>query len=134
MEQGLGRLGFAANALAWERPLLGPLYSWSAAIRNKRGCLKIPVMLRTLSFFLHERLSMGDSLQEPPSQFQSDDCDIEFFTDAKATEDEAWIGGFLQDKQGNILEWFSEKVERDWADWLFVKNDLKRIIASLRHW
>ena len=25
MEQGLGRLGFAANALTWERPFLGPL-------------------------------------------------------------------------------------------------------------
>ena len=73
MEQGLGRLGFAANALTWERPFLGPLYSWSAAIRNKMGRLKIPVMLRTLLFFLHERLSMGDSLQSPPSEFQSDD-------------------------------------------------------------
>ena len=27
MEQHLGRLGFAANALTWERPFLGPLYS-----------------------------------------------------------------------------------------------------------
>ena len=131
-EQGLGRLGFTANALTWERPFLGPLYSWSAAIRNKKGCLKIPVMLRTLLFFLHERLSEGDSLQGSPSQQQQNGgYDIEFFTDAKATEDEAWIGGFLQDKQGNILEWFTERVERSWADWLFVKNDLKRIIASL---
>ena len=30
-----------------------------------------------------------------------------------------------------ILERFSEKIERSWADWLFVKKDLKRIIASL---
>jgi hypothetical protein len=33
-EQGLGRLGFSALALLWEKPFLGPLYSWSAAIRN----------------------------------------------------------------------------------------------------
>ena len=131
MEQGLGRLGFAANALTWERPFLGPLYSWSAAIRNKRGALKIPVMLRTLLFFLHERLAAGDSLQDPPIQRHSGGHDIEFFTDAKATENEAWIGGFLQDRDGNIKEWFSEKIEREWATWLFVKNDLKRIIASL---
>ena len=39
MEQGLGGLGFAANALTWERPFLGPLYSWTAAIRGKRGVL-----------------------------------------------------------------------------------------------
>ena len=127
MEQGLGRLGFAANALTWERPFSGPLYSWSAAIRNKKGALKIPVMLRTLLFFLHERLAAGDSLQDPPIQQQSGEHDIEFFTDAKATENEAWIGGFLQDRDGNIKEWFSE----NWAEWLFVKNDWKRIIASL---
>ena len=131
MEQGLGRLGFAANALTWERPFLGPFYSWTAAIRGKRGILKIPVMLRTLLYFLHKRLSTGHSLQDPPEQEVADNFDVEFFTDAKATDDDAWIGGFLQSKTGEILEWFSERVERSWADWLFVKKDLKRIIASL---
>ena len=33
MSQGLGRLGFAAIALDWERPFLGPLCS---AIRGRR--------------------------------------------------------------------------------------------------
>ncbi|CAK9072609.1 unnamed protein product, partial [Durusdinium trenchii] len=33
---GLGRLGFAALALPWERPLLGPLYAWSSAIQSNR--------------------------------------------------------------------------------------------------
>ena len=131
MEQGLGRLGFAANALTWERPFLGPLYSWTSAVRNKEGLLKIPVMLRTLLYFLHKRLSTGHSLQEPPSQDVVTDYDVEFFTDAKAIDDDAWLGGFLQDKSGNILEWFSEKLERSWAEWLFVKKDLKGIIASL---
>ena len=74
---------------------------------------------------------MGHSLQEPPVQQVTNDFDVEFFTDAKATEEDAWIGGFLQSKSGEILEWFSEKIERSWADWLFVKKDLKRIIASL---
>ena len=32
MYEGLGRLGFAAIALDWERPFLGPLYAWSSAI------------------------------------------------------------------------------------------------------
>ena len=55
MEQGLGRLGFAANALTWERPVLGPLYAWSAAVRSKTGFLRIPAMLRTIFWFLAER-------------------------------------------------------------------------------
>lgn len=53
MEQGLGRLGFAANDLTWAKPFLGPLYAWTAPIRNKRGCFKIPVVLGTLLCFLH---------------------------------------------------------------------------------
>ena len=114
------------SVLFWGRCIPGRLQ-----FRFKKGALKIPVMLRTLLFFLHERLAAGDSLQDPPIQQQSGEHDIEVFTDAKATENEAWIGGFLQDGDGNIKEWFSEKIERDWAEWLFVKNDLKRIIASL---
>ena len=50
-EQGLGRLGFASLALIWERPFLGPLYSWSAAVRNKPGRLRIPAMIRAILLF-----------------------------------------------------------------------------------
>ena len=57
--------------------------------------------------------------------------DLTFFTDAKATDTDAWIGGFVQDKDNNILEWFSERLDKHWAPWLFVKRDLKRIIAAL---
>eukprot|EP00974_Lingulodinium_polyedra_P074793 7246904-Lingulodinium_polyedra.AAC.1 len=30
----VGRLGFAAQVLPWERPFLGPVYSWAAACRR----------------------------------------------------------------------------------------------------
>ena len=43
MAQGLGRLGFAAISLDWERPFLGPFYAWSSAIQGKPGLMKIPV-------------------------------------------------------------------------------------------
>ena len=33
----LGRLGFAATALPWEKPFLGPLYTWAAAVREQKG-------------------------------------------------------------------------------------------------
>ena len=35
----------ASPARFWERPFLGPLYSWSAAIRNKKRIVEIPAML-----------------------------------------------------------------------------------------
>ena len=131
MEQGLGRLGFSASALWWEKPFLGPLYSWTAAIRTKRGSLKIPTMLRTILSFLADRVANGGSLQSPFECQQTDEGMVTFFTDAKATEEGAWIGGFLQGSGGEIKEWFSEKVEKDWAPWLFVRKDPKRVIASL---
>ena len=49
MAEGLGRLGFAAISLDWERPFLGPLYAWSSAIQGRSGPMKIPAMLRSFS-------------------------------------------------------------------------------------
>ena len=131
MEQGLGRLCFAANALLWERPFLGPLFAWTAAIRTKKGKLKLPAMLRTILFFLAQRVREGGSLQDPPPLQRAPQPDVTFFTDAKATDSGAWIGGFLESKDGQILSWFSEKIEVEWAPWLFVRNNPKRVIASL---
>eukprot|EP00435_Cladocopium_sp_Y103_P005087 s4203_g1.t1 len=131
MEQGLGRLGFAANALTWERPFLGPLYAWTAAVRTKKGIILIPAMLRTILWFLAERTKQGGSLQEPAPLRRDEKADVTFFTDAKATEQGAWIGGFLQSNDGKIVEWFSEEVLESWAPWLFIRKDPKRVIAAL---
>ena len=65
MSQALGRLGFAAIALDWERPFLGPLYAWSSAIQGKTGPMKLPVMLRILMGWLADRFEGGDRLQKP---------------------------------------------------------------------
>lgn len=130
-EQGLGRLGFSASALLWERPFLGPLYSWNAAVRGKRGTLKIPAMLRAILLFLADRIKAGGDLHTPPPLGKPEGEHLLFFTDAKATEHSAWIGGYRQDSQGKIVEWFSEEVDREWAPWIFLKRDPKRVIASL---
>ena len=68
----------------------------------------------------------------PPPLEQSEGKQITFYTDAKATEDSAWIGGFKQDASGKVLEWFSEEVPIAWAPWLKLKRDPKRIIAALK--
>eukprot|EP00435_Cladocopium_sp_Y103_P068936 s20_g32.t1 len=132
-EQGLGRLGFSALALVWERPFLGPLYAWAAATRNKRGALRIPAMLRALLLFLSKRFEEGGELQEAPPLVAPGDGEekLLFYTDAKATDTGAWIGGFRCDSQGNALEWFSEEVSPKWAEWLTYKKDPKRVIATL---
>ena len=133
-EQELGRLGFAALALVWERPFLGPLYSWSAAVRNKPGRLRIPAMIRAILFFLGSRFEEGGQLQEPPplTDRNKEGQHLLFYTDAKATEHGAWIGGYKQDAKGAILEWFSEEVPHSWADWMTYKKDGRQALDAER--
>lgn len=130
-QQGLGRLGFAATALYWQRPFLGPLYTWAAATRGRPGKLKVPLMLRCILSWISEKLMNGGSLQEPIPRKAGAVEDLCFYTDAKATETEAWIGGFLQVENGGKGPWFSEQVGEDWAPWAFSKKDPKRTIAAL---
>ena len=54
-----------------------------------------------------------------------------FFTDAKADEGRAWIGGFLEVVPGGHTPWFSLEVEPSWAPWAFEKGDPKKVIAAL---
>ena len=136
-EQGLGRLGFAALALVWERPFLGPLYSWSAAVRNKPGRLRIPAMIRAILLFLGSRFEEGGQLQEPPplTDRNNEGQQLLFYTDAKATEHTehgAWIGGYKQDAKGAILEWFSEEVPHSWADWMTYEKDGRQALDAER--
>ena len=93
MGQGLGRLGFAAILLDWERPFLGPLYAWSSAIQGKSGPMKIPAMIKVLFCWLADRLETGDRLQRPCRPLPGDE-ELVFFIDAKAENGRAWIGGF----------------------------------------
>ncbi|CAE7324059.1 SAC1 [Symbiodinium natans] len=46
---------------------------------------------------------------------------LSFFTDAKAENGRAWIGG----------PWFSLQVTRKWAPWAFAKKDPNKVIAAL---
>lgn len=127
-EQGLGRLGFAAMALVWERPFLGPLYAWSSAVQSKKGNLHIiPAMPRTILLYLAQRFKNGGELQEPLPLDAPEAEELLFFTDAKATSEGAWVGGFRQSSTGEIIAWLSEEVSGDWATWLRMKRDPKRI-------
>ena len=95
MAQGLGRLGFAAISLDWERPFLGPLYAWPSAIQGRQGPMTMPTMLRIIFSWLADRLEGGDRLHRP-SRPPSDNQGLSFFTDAKAEDGRAWVGGFLE--------------------------------------
>ena len=56
--------------------------------------MTIPTMLKVLFSWLADRLEGGDRLQRPSRPF-SGDLGLSFFTDAKAEDGRAWVGGFL---------------------------------------
>ena len=97
ISQGLGGLGFAAIALDWERPFLGPLYARSFRIQGKTGYVKLPVMLRDCS---PDRLEGGDRLKKADRGVQGA-IPLVFYTDAKAEDGRAWKGGFLEEGDTN---------------------------------
>ena len=132
MAQGLGRLGFAAIALDWERPFLGPLHAWSSAVavQGKVGLMTVPTMVRVLAAWLAGRLAGGDRLQRPSLPIQGQ-APMNFYTDAKAEDERAWVGGFLEVTVGGHCPWFSLEVKESWAPWAFAKGSPKKTIAAL---
>ena len=132
MASGLGRLCFAAGTLFWERPFLGPLYAWMASIRDVKHKVMVPWAIAFIMRWLAEKLSTGMRLQSPPRIGTA--CKELFRSDAKATPEGAWIGGW-ETAFGNDTKrcrWFAMKVEESWAPWVFAKKkDPRRVIAAL---
>ena len=88
-------------------------------------------MLRSILGWMSVRFRSGDRLQAPmPLTPARGEASLSFFSDAKAEETQAWIGGYLWDGQ-SALQWYAMEVREDWAPWAFIKKDLKRTIASL---
>ena len=81
--------------------------------------MTIPTMLKVLFSWLADRLEGGDRLQRP-SRPPSGDLGLSFFTDAKAEDGRAWVGGS-----------FSLEVDRSWAPWAFSKSSPNKVIAAL---
>ena len=131
---GLGRLGFSALALPWERPFLGPLYNWAAAIRGNHGELEIPWAVRFILGWIRKKMEAGRRMEKVSSRRKYlARPSKRIWTDAKATDQDAWIGGWLEeDTDTKKCSWFSAKVSTGLAPWLLCRGgNPKRVIASL---
>eukprot|EP00435_Cladocopium_sp_Y103_P002359 s3758_g1.t1 len=60
-------------------------------------------------------LAMKGEMQSPPPLKPEGGEQLLFYTDAKATDETAWIGGFKQGADGRIISWFSEEITVSWA-------------------
>ena len=130
---GLGRLGFSALALPWEKPLLGPLYTWASAIQANKGAMTIPWAVQFILDWVAQRLKTGGHMEivkRPPSSSANT---VRIWTDAKATEHPAWVGGWLEECEDSMkCRWFSLQVTEASAPWLFYRGkNPKRVIAAL---
>ena len=130
---GLGRLSFASLALPWEKPFLGPLFAWTAAVLPQRGAQIIPWAVGMILKWISSRLGNGGRLEEVALVSESEEVGPIIWTDAKATEEQAWIGGYLQtSERSEECSWFSLEVKETIAPWLRCRGGSpKRVIAAL---
>ena len=130
---GLGRLSFAAGALPWEKPFLGPLFAWASAVMYQAGQLVVPWAVAIILRWLEMRLAEGGRMEEVREDVEPSEVPPIIWTDAKATEDRAWIGGYLGvSEESRGCPWFSLEVKEDLAPWLKCKKGSpKRVIAAL---
>ena len=130
---GLGRLGFSALALPWERPLLGPLYAWASAIQMNRGAMTIPWAIQFILDWIAKRLRAGGHMEIVKQPSRQGGRSLKIWTDAKATEQAAWIGGWLEEcEDSKRCRWFSLQVTEVSAPWLYYRGkNPKRVIAAL---
>ena len=128
----LGRLSFASLALPWERPFLGPLFAWSAAVRVQKGKMVIPWAVLFILKWIRRRLAEGMRLEEVRPELSTGRT-LRFWTDASATEKDAWIGGWKDAGEGaGKSEWFSLQVTEEMAPWMMSRGrNPKRMIAAL---
>lgn len=130
---GLGRLGFAATALPWEKPFLGPLYIWSSAVINQRGQVVVPWAVLMILDWVASRLEAGGRMDEVEVPRPPQGPLVAVYTDARASESDACLGGYLAISDDlKQCPWFSVPVDTSLAPWLFSKgNNPKRVIAAL---
>ena len=133
---GLGRLSFVCGAITYDRPFLGPLYTWVSACSS--GTFReIPVFIKFILTWIKTRLlerhvvicDRGRARTTPPLEL--------FRSDAKAEGDLIRIGGWqVMSAEGNHLStmqapWFSISLDRFNAPWAYRRGEPFRTIASL---
>jgi hypothetical protein len=126
LSEGLGRLGFACGPLEWGRPFLGPLYSWVAAL-PAGAYLPLPPMVRTTLCWIRDQLAAGNRMS---SAKKSTQAGCLFKADAKGEEDYVVLGGYSCSGPLKECKWFSLRLDKEQAPWLFFKGHGSKTIAA----
>jgi hypothetical protein len=140
----LGRLGYTAQALYYEKAFLGMIYMWTAAAANAHSTiLHIPWAIQLVLTWIRLRLlevmesqtsnnAPGVGRLQPVPRIEH--AQTEWFrTDAKAQDGRCFIGGWELDHTGSTdnARWYAMEIRESEAPWVFAKKDPQRVIAAL---
>ncbi len=126
----LGRLGYAALAVPWLRPLLGPLYAWDGALTPFMAA-RIPALAALTLRLISARFKNGDytSACWSPSPLPGDS----FRTDAKCETGRIVLGGWEVGNPPDCKKarWFACEILPCDAPWLFYKGlDVQKLSTT----
>ena len=129
MTEGLGRLSFATGVLEFYKPFLAPMFSWCAAAPQGAVLPVPPLILFTLDWIVGQ-LKTGRRVTSYNGRRK--EVGEVFRTDAKAEQESVTIGGW--ESRGGVstkmARWFSLRISKEEAPWLFHKGHGSRTIAS----
>jgi hypothetical protein len=140
MRCGLGRLGFVAQALVYEKPMLGIIYTWVASIcAAGTPVAEIPLAVRLVLKWIGTRVHQEEGrMQSIQQQAQVRSSTDWFRTDARVEENRAYVGGWeITDDKGVVhttatARWFGGEILPQDAPWVWAKKgDAQRVIAAL---
>ena len=129
MTEGLGRLSFTSGVLEFYKPFLAPMFAWCAAAPQGAVLPVPPLILFTLDWIVNQ-LSTGRNVTTHKGRRKT--VGEIFRTDAKAELDYVVIGGW-ESKEGadpKKARWFSLRIEKEQAPWLFERGHGSRTVAS----
>ncbi len=126
----LGRLGYAALAVPWLRPLLGPLYAWDGVLTPFMAA-RVPALASLTLELIATRFRGGDftSTCWPPKPLAGD-C---FRTDAKCETGRIVLGGWELGDPPTCRQarWFACEIFPADAPWLFYKGlDVQKLSTT----
>ena len=127
----LGRFGFAAIALDFIKPFLGPIYAWTSAAPEYAN-LKLPVMLRLIFLFLRRVFRDPALFTITAHEYEDDRSEIAFLGDAHASPSSVGVGGHQAGMPSQEAHWFATELTPSNAPWAFGFGDETfRATASL---
>jgi hypothetical protein len=133
LREALGRTAFVYGALIWDKPFLGPLYTF-LALWSPGACVELPLFVRMIITWLLRKIR--ERRAHPCAQRRTHAGAV-MRVDAKAEGDEVAIGGWLPltDYKGKVNKaespWFAITLDRDSAPWAFDKGAPYKAISAL---